>query len=293
MVAAAVCAMALGGCAGKKTIPDDTLSDIFRDIYIANAYADKNAPRLKYDSINIYEPIMNSYGYTSQDFMHTIGNFSKRKSARIADIVEDAIVKLEAMDASLAYQVNVLDRIDSTAFARTKKVVLTDSLIQIRSLADSTKGELVISPVHRGNYDIFFYYRQDSTDTNSTQNRFFFRDSLGGNLPATYNYVRRGKRQEYSAKLETPRYAKELVLRFGYYGADAKKPIHLDIDSLSVTHYLPKEAALHELLRTYIDYTLIIDGRPYYEYYDLPADSSTLHILPPLAPEEPDTVAVE
>lgn len=294
IVAGLLAAMALAGCGGKKTIPDDTLSDIFRDIYIVNAYSEKQGARLDYDSINIYEPIMNSYGYTSEDFVYTIGNFSRRKSSRVSFIVDQAIEKLDNISAELAFQVNILDKVDSAAFERTKKVVYADSLIEIRSRADVDSMEIVIAPVHEGRYEVTYYTRIDSLDKNTgLNNRIFFRDSRKTQLGTTYDHMRNHERKLYTTTLEKRPRAEELVIRFGNYPVDAKTPIRLDIDSLTVVHYLPREEALRELLRTYIDYTLIIEGRPFYEYYDLPADSGTLHILPPLAPEEPDSVAVE
>lgn len=293
LIVGAMLGMALAGCAGKKTIPDDTLSDIFRDIYLSNAYVDRTPGRLDFDSVNIYEPILNSYGYTSEDFIHTIGNFSKRKSSRISDIVDDAVQKLEDMSAVLTRKVSILDKIDSTAFERTKKIIYTDSLIEVRSLADTSKIYITIPAANPGSYGISFYYYQDHTDPNSLSSRFIFRDSLGVQVSTSTNYIRTSSRQLYTTKLEKQPRGRKLELRLANYPPTPKTPMHIDFDSLVVVHYLPKEEALEKLLRSYIDYTLIIDGRPYYEYYNLPADSSTLHILPPLAPEKPDTVAVE
>ena len=73
-------------CARHTIIPDDELAQIFHDAFLTNAYIGSQNVRI--DSLNIYEPIFARYGYTTEDVQYTIGNFSKRKSARLGDVVE-------------------------------------------------------------------------------------------------------------------------------------------------------------------------------------------------------------
>lgn len=75
-----------GACARHKIIPDRKLAQIFHDAFLANAYI--GSEQVDIDSLNIYEPIFAGYGYTTEDVYYTIGNFSKRKSARLGDVVE-------------------------------------------------------------------------------------------------------------------------------------------------------------------------------------------------------------
>ena len=72
-VALAMAAMAFVSCTQKRIIPDDTLADIFHDAFVVNAYIGEE--RVNLDSLQIYEPIFNRYGYTSEDVVHTVGNF--------------------------------------------------------------------------------------------------------------------------------------------------------------------------------------------------------------------------
>ena len=74
-----------GACARHKIIPDRKLAQIFHDAFLANAYI--GSEQVDIDSLNIYEPIFAGYGYTTEDVYYTIGNFSKRKSARLGDVV--------------------------------------------------------------------------------------------------------------------------------------------------------------------------------------------------------------
>ena len=86
-------------CARHTIIPDETLAMIFRDAFLSNAYISEE--RIPTDSLRIYEPIFARYGYTTDDVHYTIGNFSKRKSARLSDVVERAIDLLEAEGRSI------------------------------------------------------------------------------------------------------------------------------------------------------------------------------------------------
>ena len=53
------------GCQKRNIIPDDTLADIFHDAFIVNAYIGEE--RINLDSLQIYEPLLKSYGYTAKD----------------------------------------------------------------------------------------------------------------------------------------------------------------------------------------------------------------------------------
>ena len=79
----------LAACNKPRVIPDQRLADIFYDIYLTNAYVDRHDINL--DSMMVYEPIFQKYGYTVEDLHLTINSFSKRKSARLSDAVELAI----------------------------------------------------------------------------------------------------------------------------------------------------------------------------------------------------------
>ena len=100
-------------CSGYKIIPDEQLALIFHDAFLSNAYMQHRGMRP--DSLNLYEPIFAKYGYTTADVQYTIGNFSKRKSARLSDVVEQAIKLLETEAEHLDREVSILDTIDNVA----------------------------------------------------------------------------------------------------------------------------------------------------------------------------------
>ena len=104
-------------CSGYKIIPDEQLALIFHDAFLSNAYMQHRGMRP--DSLNLYEPIFAKYGYTTADVQYTIGNFSKRKSARLSDVVEQAIKLLETEAEHLDREVSILDTIAARSAARS------------------------------------------------------------------------------------------------------------------------------------------------------------------------------
>jgi hypothetical protein len=291
-ITVAVSIIAMVACGGPKVIPDETLGNIFRDIYMVNAYA-PSVPTLKYDSVDVYLPVLQKYGYDTDDFVNTLASFSKRKSARLSSIVDDAIAKLTRTSDSLTRKVAALDFIDSVAFARAASIVYRDSLIEIRGKADSAAMKVKI-PASEGRYQIAYNYRLDSLDKNSyLYNRHYVRDSM--NRSVANNSVRllaSVEKKPYNASLNSPAGADSLELTFGNYPSDSKR-MHLTIDSLVIEHFPPHEVAL-ELLMDSLNYNLLINDKEIYEYYNLPAqDSCALHILARETPPQPDTLAVE
>lgn len=150
-------------CARHTIIPDDELALIFHDAFLTNAYIGSQNVRI--DSLNIYEPIFARYGYTTEDVQYTIGNFSKRKSARLGDVVELAIDLLEEEGKRYNREVAILDTIDNVAQRTFTRTVLSDSLIRVRSLRDTARLSFVVD-VEPGEYRLTMRYLVDSMDRN-------------------------------------------------------------------------------------------------------------------------------
>jgi len=151
-------------CARHTIIPDEKLALIFHDAFLANAYT--GGRNVVQDSLNLYEPIFARYGYTTEDVQYTIGNFSKRKSARLGDVVERAIEMLEAEGGRYNREVAILDTIDNVALRNARRVVRADSLIRVRSLADTARLRFVFD-VEPGDYTVEMRYLIDSLDRNT------------------------------------------------------------------------------------------------------------------------------
>ena len=89
----------LVACDSPKTIPNDDLANIFHDALLTNAYISQKS--VKYDSLNIYEPILAKYGYTKEDMQYTLENFLRQKSAHLSDVITDVNDRLAREAAAL------------------------------------------------------------------------------------------------------------------------------------------------------------------------------------------------
>ena len=167
----ALVALMVASTACKRTtiIPDDELALIFRDAFLTNAYIDSR--HINIDSLNVYEPLFARHGYTMEDVQTTIGTFSKRKSARLSDVVEQAIDLLEEEGLYYDREVTILDTIKQIAIRNTRRVIREDSLIEVRSLADTARLSFVMHDLLPGEYRLQYTYKIDSADRNKRLQR--------------------------------------------------------------------------------------------------------------------------
>ena len=165
MFAAAAVMFAATSCHKARIIPDSTLSKIFYEAFLTNAYLSEKRPPV--DSTALYEPIFEKYGYTVEDLQYTIGNFSKRKSARLGNVVEVAIARLEAEGMVLDRETAILDTIDARARRRYSRTLVSDTLVTVYKLADTVKLHIAVDSLQRGEYEVSYSYNVDSLDKNS------------------------------------------------------------------------------------------------------------------------------
>ncbi len=260
-------------CGRTKTIPDDELGDIFRDIYIANAYQSLHYRTV--DTVDLYTPILDSYGYDIDDFKGTMLGFAKRKNSKLSLIIEAAIKQIDKKFYDLEGKIEVLDTIEARSMRILQDTLIYNKHINVKSVKDTSKLRLAIA-VQPGNYLLSYIADVDSLDINrSLKGTHCLYDSLGKRL--TYDNYWFGKdRKRYSVKIVVPSNASKLVLNLGNYGHKLKRP-SLVIDSLSVIYQLPKKQAIDSINSIFIN-KLFIDGT---EWTEASQDSITLHISPP------------
>lgn len=104
------------GCQSQREIPDEDLIKIFHDAYLANAYIGECG--INEDSLYLYEPIFERYGYTVEDMQHTLKTFSERKSALLSDLMVKVSEQLEREARIEGRKIVVLDTIDNVARRR-------------------------------------------------------------------------------------------------------------------------------------------------------------------------------
>lgn len=242
-LAAAVAA--LGSCARDRVIPDDELARIFRDAYLINAYVSDQG--LKIDSLELYEPVFNRYGYTAEDVRYTIGNFSRRKSAKLSDVVEQSIQLLEKESAYYKYEVGVLDTIDNVARRRFSRTVYTDSLIRVNRLKDTARLRLRIPNVRPGEYRVSFDYLVDSLDENySPRMQMWFVGTDSSRLNEYSTTLRKLSRENLSRPLQADTSARAMVISL-YGSRERLKRPQITVYDLKVTYTPETEDAVDSL----------------------------------------------
>ena len=242
MAASAAFVLLLSACARHKIIPDDTLAQIFHDAFLTNAYIGSEG--VKTDSLRIYEPIFARYGYTTDDVHYTIGNFSKRKSARLGDVVERAIEMLEREGKIYNQEVAVLDTIDNVARRTFTRTVLADSLIRVGSLRDTARLSFTLD-VEPGEYSLSLKYvwleRRDSSRTNV--------------YTAT---LRRNREESFSRRFTTDTTHRRLRIDFLTFNARPERP-SVTVTDLKVEYIPPTRTAVEKLYEQQLDIRIFAD----------------------------------
>lgn len=256
----AICAIVLvvtAACSRHTIIPDDELARIFRDAFLANAYI--GSENVKTDSLNIYEPIFASYGYTTADVQYTIGNFSKRKSARLGDVVEQAITMLEEQGVYYNYEVAVLDTVNNVARRTLTRPVRSDSLIRVRSLRDTSRLRIAVDVVP-GEYTVDFKYKVDSLDRNESGLRGVMwlegADRVRKNVYTMS--MRRGDEERFTRRFTTDTSHRKLYVNLATFAGKPAQP-SITIRDLRVDYTPPTAVAVDSLYARQLDIRIFAD----------------------------------
>lgn len=249
--------VALGACARERIIPDGQLARIFRDAYLINAYAaDQN---IRTDSLEIYEPVFRRYGYTTEDVRNTIGSFSRRKSAKLSDVVEQSIALLEQENDYYKYEVGVLDTINSVARRRYTRTLLADSLIRVGTLRDTARLRIRMPEIRPGEYVVSVAYLIDSLDDNrNVRAAFWLEDAEGRRREENSNLLRRRQRSEIRRTLRADSTSRLLVLELYRNGERLRRP-DVTFYDLEVRYTPPTEAAVDSLYKDQSNLSIFAD----------------------------------
>lgn len=250
-------ALLAGSCARHTIIPDDELALIFHDAFLTNAYTGNRSAKL--DSLNLYEPIFAAYGYTTSDVQYTIGNFSKRKSARLGDVVERAIALLEAEGKVYNREVAILDTIDNVARRTFTRRVHYDSLIRVRTLRDTSRLRFSID-VRPGEYDFRLKYLVDSLDRNDKGMKASVwlerADSSRTNLYTIT--LRRHREDSFSRRLTADTSHRRLRIDLGTFAGAPRTP-SIRVADFSVDYTPETREAVADLYEQQLDIRIFAD----------------------------------
>ena len=252
-----LCGLLLGGCARHKIIPDDELALIFHDAFLTNAYL--NTESVSADSLRLYEPIFAHYGYTTEDVHYTIGNFSKRKSARLGDVVEDAIDLLEAEGKIYNRAVAILDTIDHVAQRTFTRTVVSDTLIRVSALRDTSRLQFTID-VEPGEYEFSLKYRIDSLDRNTRglKAAMWLERTNGTRTNSYTTTLRRSGEETFSRRFTTDTIHRRLHIHFLTFGEKPKRP-SITVRDLKVEFTPPTRRAVEQLYEKQLDIRIFAD----------------------------------
>lgn len=111
----ALCAVLsfLAGCSfgGPKVIPRGKMAEIYADMLVADQWVlDNPGTRSKADTSLVYEPIFNSYGYTTEDYRASVGYYMKDPE-RYSRILRSTTEILEGKIATLQELKRIEDRL--------------------------------------------------------------------------------------------------------------------------------------------------------------------------------------
>lgn len=253
----ALLALLFAACARHKIIPDDKLARIFHDAFLTNAYIGNGNVRT--DSLRIYEPIFASNGYTTDDVHYTIGNFSKRKSARLGDVVERAIELLEKEGKFYNREVAVLDTIDNVARRTFTRAVLADTLIRVRSLADTARLSFSVD-IEPGDYFVTLKYLVDSLDRNDRGLKGSVwlerRDSTRTGVYTTT--LRRNREETFSRRFTADSSHRRLRIDFLDFIGKPQRP-SVTVTDLKVEYTPPTRTAVEKLYEQQLDIRIFAD----------------------------------
>lgn len=246
----ALCILA-GGCSRPKIIPDDRLESILTEIYLSNAYVQMEG--VNTDTIDIYTPILRKYGYTTEDFKHTVVSFSKRKSSKLSDIIMQSRNTIGSQLSGYRRAVHILDTIETIASEKYREQVFFRDSIKVYRTKD-TAGLRLVVPVREGRYRISYSYLLDTVDKNrNIRANHVMADTSGKLRQSSNHWYAKQKRSRHSLDITAQPFDKEIVLQMANYpSVDMKKPA-LRIDSIEVTYYPPVQTSLDMLYRDIID----------------------------------------
>ena len=226
-------AVATAACAHHRIIPDEKLAMIFRDAFLVNAYLSTES--LLGDSLNVYEPIFDRYGYTVEDVQYTVASFSRRKSARLGDVVNRAADLLEQEGLIYDREVAVLDTVNIIARRRFTRTLRSDSLLRVERLRDTGLLRIRIPEVRPGDYAVSYRYRIDSADRNRNVRTGVWFERAVSSRTANYTMLmRRGSDETFSRTLTADSSARTLVLDIFIFRDKPLTP-RIDVRDLRIT----------------------------------------------------------
>lgn len=252
-----IATLLVSSCSGPRVIPDSTLINIFHDAFLANAYMTQE--NINEDSLYVYEPIFDKYGYTMEDLQHTIITINERKSAMLSDIMYEVNKRLEEESREESRKIIILDTIDNIARRTYTRTMYSDTLIRATSLRDSTKLRITLDSLVPGEYTVSFDYFIDTLDENrnSRIEAYLIIDDSTTAMRSSmmFSRYRDGK---YSRKFSADTLHKQLYINMFYHpnNEEPKQP-SITIRNFNIVRVLPTEQCVDSLYEHQLDIRIL------------------------------------
>lgn len=141
-------------CSGKRArvIPSDKLSEIYAEMFLVDQWikADRHLNRIA-DTMLVYEPVFNKYGYTTEDFRHTVEVY-RATPGKFAKVFNTTATMLRTRVNELIMEENLrrqLDSLKNETNSRDWDRFITgsfDSLMVSPGIIDSIMGIVAVLP---------------------------------------------------------------------------------------------------------------------------------------------------
>ncbi len=246
-------------CVKRTTIPDEELALIFRDAFLVNSYVFSND--VLFDSLQVYQPIFDRYGYSAEDVAYTVGSFSKRKSARLSDVVERAIVMLEQGQKIYAQETMILDSIDAIALRNSRRVIFERSLVEYHQLKDTVNILFEFDSLRPGSYDISFEYLVDSLDNNRSSYRvmsWFENPDSDIKKGLSSSYLRKNAIQRFNRNIDVDTLTHKFFLKLAE-SYEVKRTPHVTFRKLKIEYTPLIDQALESFYSDKLDVRVFAD----------------------------------
>lgn len=129
--------VALTACRGPRVIPRDTLTDIYFEMFMVDQQIrDNGYSSAMLDTLLVYEPVFEKYGYDTDDYLHSV-RFYLKDPERFAKVFEDVSERLIAEAKALD---PVIELRKQLAGYRVERSARTDSVLALFSADSMSRG---------------------------------------------------------------------------------------------------------------------------------------------------------
>jgi hypothetical protein len=144
-------------CSGQKIIPEKTLINIIYEMYIVDAVLLTHDSRSLYkDSLRIYEPVVERFGYSVDDLHRTLLKYTA-KDGKLQSVI-DSVIKKVTSEQDIYRPVARIEKLSENMH------VGADSISIVSKTVNKYNTEIILS--EQGVYDIsasYFFHKNDST----------------------------------------------------------------------------------------------------------------------------------